>query len=94
MGSLLQPTTSYSLILLIAVQFAGLISLGLIWVEPLFLIPLAIKFLAEIIASTTFIFQKLTHIFVLMVHQIWYPFYLIRLFFPVTTEKRWEITAN
>jgi hypothetical protein len=94
MGSLLQPTTSFSLILLISVQFAGLISLALVWVEPLFLIPLAIKLFAEIIASTTFVFQKLTHIFVLMVHQIWYPFYLIRLLFPVTAEKRWETKLN
>ena len=94
MGSLLQPTTSFSLILLISVQFAGLISVALVWVEPLFLIPLAIKLFAEIIASTTFVFQKLTHIFVLMVHQIWYPFYLIRLLFPVTAEKRWETKLN
>ncbi len=94
MGSLLQPITSFSLILLISVQFVCLISLGLVWMEPLFLIPLAIKLFAELIASGSFIFQKPLHVLVLLVHQIWYPFYLIRLLFPASPEKRWETIDN
>jgi hypothetical protein len=66
----------------------------MVWFEPLFLIALAIKLLAEIIAGASFIFQKPLHVFVLLIHQIWYPFYLIRLLFPVTTEKRWEISGH
>lgn len=90
MGPLFNSTSLSALILLVVVQIFSVISWVGLFFQPLFWIPLALKLSAEAFASWSFIKQKPTHFFVLIVHQVWYPLYLIMLLFPVAPEPKWK----
>ena len=89
MGPLFNASSLSALILLVSVQLMALISWIMCFFNPLFFVLLGIKFLAEIIASGKFVRQGISHLFVLALHQFWYPFYLIALCFPLPTESKW-----
>lgn len=78
-----------ALSLLVLVQVAAV----LCWVNgitrPIFLLPLGLKFLAEAISARNFVLQNPLHGLVLVIHQIWYPIYLILSLIPFGKEKRW-----
>lgn len=59
--------------------------------QPLFYLLFALKFLAEMVASWSFIKQHFSHVIVLLIHQIWYPLYAIFLVgIPLRKEERWS----
>ena len=89
MGPLFNVSSLSALILLVAVQLMSLVSWIMCFINPLFLIPLGIKFLAEIIGSGKFVRQDVSHFFMLVLHQFWYPFYLIALCFRLPPEAKW-----
>ena len=82
------------------VTFGGLLVLSqiafvcaLFWAafNPLFLIPIGIKYLSELL-MTSFGEKRfsITDVFVLLLHQIWFPLYMIAVFlWPVPPEYRW-----
>lgn len=89
MGSLFNSISFSALLLLGFVQLASVVSIIGLFFQPLFLIPLTIKFCADGSASWSFIKKNPTHILVLLTHQFWYPVYLILLLFPLPPESKW-----
>ena len=90
MGDLFNAFSLVSLLLLALVQIAGITALFLSFYNPVFLVILGIKYLAEIITVWQFIKLNYLHFFILLVHQIYYPFYILALLFPFSTDKKWR----
>lgn len=90
MNLLFDQSTILPLILLICVQFAGVITLVFSFTNVCFLIPLGVKFLAEGVASWRFVQRNPLNGLVLLIHQIWYPLYLLSLGIPFPQENRWR----
>ncbi len=89
MGPLFNASSLSALILLVTVQIMAVVSLVFAFFNPVFFLLLGIKFLAELIAAEKFIRQHFSHFFILVVHQVWYPFYLVALCFPSPPEQKW-----
>jgi glycosyltransferase involved in cell wall biosynthesis len=90
MGKLLKPRSIFPLILLISAQVAFVLGVVLSFVNPLFLLLLLFKFVAELLASWSFVKQSGLHIWVLLIHQFWYPVFCLLLLFPIKKEDRWQ----
>lgn len=90
MNTLFTPSTKLALGLLILVQVMFLTVLIASIFNPYLLLTLLLKFAAECVASWSFISQKGYYFFVLILHQFWYPFFIVRLFFKTDPENRWN----
>lgn len=88
--SLISASSLLGLFVLISVQITFVIALIYSFINPLFLVLIGIKILAEIIVTTQFLKRDWRHLLILMIHQVWYPFYCIALVIPVQKEQRWE----
>lgn len=74
---------------LVIISSAFTILLGI--QNPVFFMLFGLKFLAELIATWSFVKQHFSHIFMLLIHQIWYPVYVLMLIgIPFSKEKRWR----
>lgn len=79
------------ILLLITVQLGFIASLILSFYHPVFLIPLALKFISETILiygerAVTNPYFFLAN----LLHHFWYPVYLTLLLFPAGPEERWK----
>lgn len=90
MGLLFNGGTLAALFLLVLVNIAAIFALIYAFVNPLFLLVLLLKYCAEVVAAFWFVKSKFSHFFVLLAHQIWYPFYAVALFLPWQKEARWR----
>lgn len=90
MGLLFNRGTLAALFLLILVNVAGVLSLIFSFVNPVFLFVFFLKYVAEVIAAFSFVKSKFSHVFLLLAHQVWYPFYALALLLPWQKEKRWR----
>jgi glycosyltransferase involved in cell wall biosynthesis len=75
-----------------ASQAAMITSILLAFVSPLFIIPIATKFLIEFLIDAVIV-KKLSpaRILLLVLHQAWYPVYMLLLFLPLQSG-RWNIS--
>ena len=89
MGSLFNSSSILALILLVLVQIGGISAIILSFYNPLFLIPLGVKYLSEVITTWRFVKSNRLHWLIILIHQVWYPVYLIVLIFPFRKEDRW-----
>ncbi len=82
----------FGLFLLILSQIGLILAIfGLKW-SIWFLLPLGLKFVSEwLIDLTTFRRFSILRFLALIVHQIWYPIYLLLLIFPLGKEEKWEV---
>ena len=88
MNNLVDTGTILSSALLFLTQFGFYVVLCCAFFEPLLFIPLFFKYSAE--ACMMPLKFKKYDVFVLLLHQLWYPFYLLGLFFlPAPTDYRW-----
>lgn len=94
-GKMNQLKTFFSIFyafLLVVFVFLGFVLMAMTHLGWIILIPLLMKYFNEyiLLQCEKRFNQWLSDLFVVLVHQIWYPLYLIRLIFPVKSrEKRW-----
>lgn len=77
-------------ILLLAVQVLLVISIIYLGNNPLFGVVIGLKYLAELILIWRWDTNMPMTAFTLLLHQFWYPFYLLLLLLPVKKETRWQ----
>lgn len=90
MSFLENPLSLLSGCFLFLIQLGFVISLIGCFYSLWFLIPLGIKFFAEFLASSSFLGQSVKRWFGLVLHQFWYPLYMVRLLFPAQKESKWR----
>ena len=72
-------------IFIILLNLAFVYSLFFVWTNPLFILPIGVKFLSELISVDVFK-QKL----LLILHQFYYPFYLVVLILFLPFRVKWK----
>lgn len=82
-------------ILMIAVQLNFLVSVIAFFFNPLFLISLAVKWMAEFFVTLNRDLGDIVlYAGLLIVHQVWYPIYLLLLLFPQRSDERWQYSKE
>lgn len=79
------------MLLLIAIQIGFIVCVVLSFYHPVFLIPLALKFISETILIYNEKSISNPYFFLAnLLHHFWYPLYLIILLLPAGDEERWK----
>ncbi|MCG8576588.1 MAG: glycosyltransferase [Flavobacteriales bacterium] len=85
----------FGVFLLILSQIGLITALFCVKFSLWFLLPIGIKFFSEwIIDLYTFRKFKPLRFLTLIIHQIWYPIYLLLLLIPSGKEKRWSVQSG
>lgn len=90
MSSIISLASSLPLMLNILMLFATIFTIMLGIFNPIYFLLFGLKFMAEFIAAWSFIKRNSSHVFVLLIHQLWYPIYAVLLSFNFGKEKRWS----
>ncbi len=77
---------------LVLIQFSFFVCLIAGFFQPLFFLPLILKFVSEALLISDGENKKLIPF--LVIHQFWYPVYLVRLIFQVKPNDRWNRTSK
>lgn len=86
-----------SISMIIGALFMILVQFGLIYCifqsfyDVRFLIPIAVKIFGEYILQLFLNYKKnnVLIFFTTLIHQVWYPIYLVMMIFPITDTSRW-----
>ena len=81
----------FALLFLIVIEAGFIFSLIGVFYNPLLLFIIAVKMMTEFMLYINTARADFSKAFVItVIHQVWYPFYMIGLFFPVRKDVRWD----
>jgi len=81
----------FMILFLVIVQITWIIAVIMSFFNPLFLIPIGLKFLAESLAMhSNYLWFSLKDVIAIILHQFWYPVYLVLLFFRRNRKPNWR----